>query len=825
MAILDKIKAGNNKIRKDMKKIYSVSVIFLACMLGFTSCVEEAYELGSASLMYSIEIDMAVKDKAKLYVDKTDSPTLPMSVGEEIQLGYITDPADQSELTHPGVKWTTSNESVVRVSPDGLLTAVTEGVAVVSVAPSTVNVVANASLKITVVKDIKKVTTIELTALTNHISEMSNLPSCYQGDTLNLIAKVIPEDATYRTVLWSSKDTTIAVVNPITGAVAGVKPGEAEIVASALDGSGVIASQKVYVDEVILPEGLKITNAPGESDIFSVSDMYFQIEFETSPKVATKSCIVWESSNPAVAEVDTYGKVKILTYGDVTIKATCPDSETTHVDGFARKAEIKMNIPAGFYKEHFENPDVMPWSMASEGGVQELRFNEQGENYMYFTPNRVDNNTLRGDIRHQNPTYISREFPILCFRMDDVNDQGYSRSIKFDTSGNAEDGTKFAGEFGGGNCKWKIKHKCSDGSAILVYDLASQNFPTGGSFPEGTVGTFSTFQFKYADIRNSDKSDFADDPDVHYRLFWFHTFRNENEMNEYLAAWSENTKIAWGDYVPGEDEVPGEEDVPGEEETPGDVETPNEDELPGDEELPKEEENPGEEEIPDQEQNPDDDPSGEEGSGDEEVPVPPVVPPGYYHEVFGLEETVAWKVATNGAVQEWNSAGYIKVTPFVNENNVGRGDIKHEGSVILNRDYSLVCFRIDDVKDRGYSRNIKFDVVGKLSDGTSLGGMVGGGDNRWTAKFICSDGSAILVYDLTKLGFGGNSEDKLLPEGTDMTCQTFQLKYADIKSSESFTAEDIMYRMFWFCTFSNEDEMIAYMNEWSADSGITYLKK
>ena len=113
-------------------------------------------------------------------------------------------------------------------------------------------------------------------------------------------------------------------------------------------------------------------------------------------------------------------------------------------------------------------------------------------------------------------------------------------------------------------------------------------------------------------------------------------------------------------------------------------------------------------------------------------------------------------------------------------------------------------------------------MVGKLADGTSMGGMVGGGDNRWSKKYKCSDDSAILVYDLTSKGFGGNSEDKILPEETDMTCETFQLKYADIKSSEPFTPDDIKYRMFWFCTFSSESEMKAYLDDWSSKTGITY---
>lgn len=50
----------------------------LGLMLGFTACEEESYVLDSASLMYSIEIDMAVEQKAKIYIDATETETLPI---------------------------------------------------------------------------------------------------------------------------------------------------------------------------------------------------------------------------------------------------------------------------------------------------------------------------------------------------------------------------------------------------------------------------------------------------------------------------------------------------------------------------------------------------------------------------------------------------------------------------------------------------------------------------------------------------------------------------------------------------------------------------
>ena len=517
----------------------------LALIFGFASCEEEPYVLDSASLMYSIQIDMANEDRAKIYVDETESQTLPLLVGESIQLGFTSDPADLSTLTYPDVVWSSSDESVVVVDETGKITAKAAGIAVVTVNPSTVNLPATASIKVTVVADVTKVTSIEITDDSDHVSEFSPLPSCYIGESMTLTATVTPADATYKTVLWSSKDESIAVIDPITGVVTGVAQGEVKMVATALDADKVSAEYAIYIDKVITPEGIKINNAPAADEEFSVGDGYYQIDFETYPAVSTTSLITWTSSDPAVAEVDAKGKVTFKMYGEVEITAAVPESESTPA-GFVKTQTMKFVIPAGFYREHFVDKNIVNWNMATNGGTQVWM--EGAENYIYFTPNRANSNTLRGDVKRTAPTYITQNYPILCFRIDDVNDLGYARNITFDTSGNIEDGTKFSGGIGSNNNKWKKKYKCSDGSAILVYDLATQGFGKSDGtnlLPEGTVCTFATFQLKYADIRLSDKADFPDDPGVHYRMFWFHTFKSEDALNAYLNTWSTETGITF----------------------------------------------------------------------------------------------------------------------------------------------------------------------------------------------------------------------------------------------------------------------------------------
>ena len=531
---------------KNIKRFMPLAALGL--MLGFTACEEESYVLDSASLMYSIEIDMAVEQKAKIYIDATETETLPMCVGESIQLGFVSDPADLSTLTYPEIKWVSSDESVVAVDPTGKLTAKAAGFAVISVSPSTVNIPATSSLKVTVVSEVTKVASIAISDNSEHESDFApGLPSCYIGETMTLKATVSPAEATYQTVLWTSLDESKAVIDPITGVVTGVAQGEVELKATALDADKISATYKIYVDKVIMPEGLKFNNAPSANDVFSVGDGYYQLDFETYPTISTKSKIVWTSSNPDVATVDTKGMVTFHMYGSADITATIPETEAEHA-GFVKTITMKFNIPAGFYREHFADQNIVSWNMATGGGKQEWRISELNEAYIWYTPNRANSNTLRGDIKRTAPTYITQDYPILCFILDDINDLGYARNITFDTSGNTEDGTKFSGGIGSNNNKWKKKYKCSDGSAIIYYDLATQGFGKSDGtnlLTAGTVCNFATFQLEYADIRLSDKADFPDDPGVHYRLFWFHTFKSEAEMTTYLNEWSTKTGITF----------------------------------------------------------------------------------------------------------------------------------------------------------------------------------------------------------------------------------------------------------------------------------------
>ncbi|MDE7085080.1 MAG: Ig-like domain-containing protein, partial [Prevotella sp.] len=84
-----------------------------------------------------------------------------------------------------------------------------------------------------------------------------------EGESFQIIAVVAPEDATDKTIAWSSSDETVATVDA-TGYVNVLKEGNCIITASTQDGSGLSA-------ECI------ITCVSGIDDIFTDADARFDV--------------------------------------------------------------------------------------------------------------------------------------------------------------------------------------------------------------------------------------------------------------------------------------------------------------------------------------------------------------------------------------------------------------------------------------------------------------------------------------------------------------------------------------------------------------------
>ncbi len=135
------------------------------------------------------------------------------------------------------------------------------------------------------------------------------------GNSRQLTATVLPQDACNKTVIWSTSNSKIATVSE-EGIITAKKPGTITIKATSQD-TGKKASCKVKVS--IIPVTSFSLNA---EEINQFEGTQYQLTAtEVRPADATYSTIQWESTNPEIASVDANGKISLNKAGMAVIKA------------------------------------------------------------------------------------------------------------------------------------------------------------------------------------------------------------------------------------------------------------------------------------------------------------------------------------------------------------------------------------------------------------------------------------------------------------------------------------------------------------------------
>ena len=166
---------------------------------------------------------------------------------------------------------------------------------------------------------------------------------------------------------------------------------------------------------------------------------------------------------------------------------------------------------------------------------------------------------------------------------------------------------------------------------------------------------------------------------------------------------------------------------------------------------------------------------------------------------------------------EWHD-GYITITTYTVNATTQRADLKwwDTPATLHAGNYPVIAIKVDDVKDlyggEGVTaRNLNFDVVGKSESGADYKAL-GNGNNKYSGDLKCSDGRHVFIYDLSTLTFGTGG---LAPANESISFNTFQLKYADIKT----IGHQITYNLYWFQTFKSVDDVKKYVTD---VDGLTY---
>lgn len=279
------------------------TLIYLGCFIASAclfSCDEEKADL--APTVQYIELSELKKT---------------MSVGETSQLTATVLPDAVVDKT---VTWKSGDESIVVIDGEGNLTAVAEGETKISAIVN--NVTALCALTVVPVA-------VESVALNETAKKMS------VNETLQLTATVLPENATYKDIAWTSSNELVATVGS-DGLVTAVGTGNATITAMA---SG---EKSATCDLVVVGNDPQMSRA----ELEIVKNDVEEVEVVLPPRLEGKA-VSWSTDADDIVTVEVspenscIATVKGVGIGIATITATV-EGETTSckVTVLAPKEEV-----------------------------------------------------------------------------------------------------------------------------------------------------------------------------------------------------------------------------------------------------------------------------------------------------------------------------------------------------------------------------------------------------------------------------------------------------------------------------------------------------
>lgn len=265
-----------------MKRTYIISGILTALTALVSSCTEEKEVI--APTVQSIELSELKKT---------------MSVGETAQLMATVLPDGVIDKT---VTWKIEDENIGTIDSDGNVTAMAEGETKIFATVS--NVTALCALTVVPVA-------VESITLNETTKKMS------MGETLQLVASVTPENATYKDVEWTSSDETVATVDD-NGLVKTLGIGNVAITATLVTGG-----KSATCDIVIL----------GDEPLMSRPNMSMEKDAEETlevvlPVILEGQNVSWSVTPEGIVDVTpdagnpNFVTVKAVSIGSAKITAT-----------------------------------------------------------------------------------------------------------------------------------------------------------------------------------------------------------------------------------------------------------------------------------------------------------------------------------------------------------------------------------------------------------------------------------------------------------------------------------------------------------------------
>lgn len=262
------------------------------------------FRLSGLLVALIILLAACAKEPASIQVSPA---TLSLTEGETATISAKVLPED---ARYDGIFWSSSNSSVATVQ-NGLVKAVAPGNATITAKAGEVSGSATVAVKAKIIP----VTGVSLDKTSLTLTE---------GDTQTLKATVSPDNASDKSVTWTSSAPTVATVDD-TGKVTAVKAGEATITVKTKDGGKQATCALTVNAKVVAVTGVRLD----QTELSLYPEESVTLVATVEPDNATNKQVSWTSSNNAVAVVNGAGLVTAVAEGSAVITVTTHDGSKT----------------------------------------------------------------------------------------------------------------------------------------------------------------------------------------------------------------------------------------------------------------------------------------------------------------------------------------------------------------------------------------------------------------------------------------------------------------------------------------------------------------
>ena len=255
------------------------------------------------------------------------------------QLEATVEPAN---ATNKDVVFSSSNTNVAVVSNTGLVTAINNGTATITVtSKENPSIMAKCLVKVgapVLVTDV----TVQPTEL--------NLKT---DGTYQLSVSVLPSNADERGVTFESSNTAVATVSA-SGLITAKGPGSATITVTAKDSSGKKATCTVTVTQPV--KGVTVS----PSSVVIQKDNVQKLTASVVPENATNKKLIYKSSNETVAVVSNDGIITARSEGWATITVCSEENQAIY-----GTCTVKVGLPVYVTKITLDTTNVTMWAGAT----------------------------------------------------------------------------------------------------------------------------------------------------------------------------------------------------------------------------------------------------------------------------------------------------------------------------------------------------------------------------------------------------------------------------------------------------------------------------